>query len=360
MVRALSCAMVAAGSVSLLCAPALADKSNDEITKPMFCNPIAEGADPWVVRHNDAYYWCLSMSNRGIEVWKSDTLTDLGTRYVVWRSPDEGPHSREIWAPELHRLNGKWYVYVAASNGNNANHRTIVLESSADEPIEGFEYKAELYTGDDPALKHNNRWAIDATPLEHEGKLYAIWSGWEDERDIQYLYIAPLTNPWTVVGPRVRICDNADYWWERVSESANERGLHEAPEILKHKDRTFLIYSCSASWQPLYKLGLLELRNGGDPLNPQDWQKHSQPVFQRSKTTFGAAHCAFISSPESSTTSKTEHWLLYHAKADKADGWWRAIFAQPFTFDATGFPNLGRRMTGAPCGQHRLVNVPSR
>ena len=342
MVKFWPCAMIATVSFWLTSAPVLADKTSERIAEPMFCNPIAEGEDPWVIRHDGAYYWCQTMGTRGVEVWKSETLCDLGVRHVAWNAPDDGPYAHEVWAPELHRIRGKWYIYVAVSDGNNANHRMIVLESSAAEPLEGFELKAELYTGDNPDLKSNPRWAIDATPFEHDGKLYVIWSGWEDERDIQYLYIAPLANPWTVSGPRVRICNNADYLWERVSENANERGLNEAPEILKHDGRTFLIYSCSASWQPLYKLGLLELRAGGDPLNSQDWQKHAQPVFQRSQTTFGAAHCSFISSPDTpASNDNNEHWLLYHAKADTEDGWRRAIFAQPFTFDAAGFPQFG-------------------
>src|SRR5687768_12320905 len=93
--------------------------ANPEALTPSetFTNPIAPGADPWVVWHAGFYYWCASENDLGVAVYRSERLTDRGEKIVVWQAPARGPHSREIWAPELHRLDGKWYIYVAASNG---------------------------------------------------------------------------------------------------------------------------------------------------------------------------------------------------------------------------------------------------
>jgi GH43 family beta-xylosidase len=68
------------------------------------------------------------------------------------------------------------------------------------------------------------------------------------------------------------MCANDDYIWERVGEKPENRGLHEAPQVLQRGGRTFVVYSCSSSWQITYKLALLELRPGGDPLNPANWK----------------------------------------------------------------------------------------
>jgi GH43 family beta-xylosidase len=305
----------------------------DAPSVPTFQNPIAPGADPWVVRHDGWYYWCLSEDMKGIAIHRSRTLTALGEKVSAWRAPRVGPHCAEIWAPELHRLDGRWFVYVAASDGRNAMHRMIVLEVEGDHPTGEIAYKAELYTGDDVATGASNRWAIDATPLEHNGRRYLLWSGWEDERDEQWLYVATLENPWTVASDRVRLCANNDFTWERVAESPRERGLNEAPQVLQRDGRVFVIYSASGSWEVTYKLGMLELRAGGDPLRPQDWIKHAKPVMQATSRTWGVGHCSFTQSPDG-----TEDWIAFHAKRETKPNWDRVIHVQRFGWDAQGRP----------------------
>lgn len=300
-----------------------------------FKNPIARGADPWVIRHGDSYYWCLSENDQGVAVYRSSTLTSLGEKFVVWKAPSTGPHCAEVWAPELHRLDGRWYIYVAASDGHNATHRMIVLEAAGDDPTGEFHFKSEMYTGDDFAGRQNNRWAIDGTILEHRGTRYFLWSGWRDERDEQWLYIAPMSNPWTLAAARVQICENDDYAWEHVGESRRERGLNEGPQILQRDGRTFLVYSCSGSWEPTYKLGLLELV-GADPMNPRAWRKQASPVFVRTDKTWGVGHCSFTTS-----TDGAEDWIVYHAKISRTHGWQREIRAQKFEWDGTGLPLFG-------------------
>lgn len=301
-----------------------------------FANPIAPGADPWVIWHEGFYYWCASENDLGVAVYRSARLTERGEKNVVWRAPQSGPHCAEIWAPELHRLDDRWYIYVAASNGKNETHRMIVLEAVGDEPTGEFRFKSELYTGDDPAMRTANRWAIDGTVLEHEGERYLIWSGWADARDEQWLYIAPLANPWTLAAPRVRLCANDDFLWERVDETAASRGLHEGPQVLVHDGRVFVVYSASASWETTYKLGMLELASDGDPLDPSAWRKHAAPVLQATACTWGVGHCCFTRSPDG-----REDWIAFHAKLETTPGWKRAIHIQRFEWDADGVPVFG-------------------
>ena len=301
-----------------------------------FANPIGTGADPWVIQHNGKYYWTLTDTPRGVAIWCSDNPATPGTRKVVWRAAKKGPRSREIWAPELHHLDGRWYIYVAASNGDNATHRMIVLQSATDDPLSDYTFKAVLYTGDNLSAKRLNRWAVDGTVFTHDGKRYLVWSGWEDERDRQFLYIAPMSNPWTTSGNRVRLCANNDYPWECIAESQPCRGLNEAPQILERNGRVFIIYSASGSWQSTYKMGLLEL-TGPDPLAPGAWRKHPAPIFAPTQTTCGIGHASFTKSPDGK-----QDWIIYHAKQERKDGWSRLIFAQPFTWTKDGFPDFGK------------------
>lgn len=323
---------------------AVADSVSSEYIVPsveaaraaVFQNPIAPGADPWVVWHDGFYYWCSSENDLGVAVYRSERLTGRGEKVVVWRAPVRGPHSREVWAPELHRLDGRWYIYVAASNGKNETHRTIVLEAVGDLPTSEFRFKAELYTGDDVATGKNNRWAIDGTILELAGERYLLWSGWQDHRDEQWLYIAKLTNPWTVGSNRVRICANNDFLWERVDETGATRGLNEAPQVLRRNGRVFVVYSASASWAPSYKLGMLELKLGGNPIHPSAWRKRPEPVFRGTEETFGVGHNCFVRSPDG-----REDWIVFHAKLERRHNWNRAIHVQRFQWDASGAPVFG-------------------
>lgn len=302
-----------------------------------FANPVAPGADPWVVYHEGWYYWCLSVEMRGVAIHRSPTLTAVGEVVSLWFPPTTGPHRAEIWAPELHRLDGCWYVYVAASDGDNATHRMIVLEVEGAHPTGEMRFKAELYTGDDLLGRTHNRWAIDGTILTQGGRRYLLWSGWADERDEQWLYIAEMLNPWTVSSNRVRLCANDDFVWERVGESPSGRGLNEGPQVLQRHGRVFVVFSASGSWETSYKLGMLELRPGGDPLTACDWIKSPEPVFAATESTWGVGHCSFTQSPDG-----TEDWMAFHAKVERTHNWNRVIHVQPFSWDVTGRPLFGR------------------
>ena len=51
-----------------------------------------------------------------------------------------------IWAPEIHFINNKWYIYFAADNGDNKNHRMNVLESNSQDALGTYKYMGTLDT----------------------------------------------------------------------------------------------------------------------------------------------------------------------------------------------------------------------
>jgi len=316
-----------------------------------FINPVYEGADPFVYKHTDGrYYFCQSEGDKGISVWKSDKLTDKGIKRVVWRSPPTGWNTSNVWAPEIHYLEKKWYIYYAADDGDNTNHRAGVLESVSEDAQGDYRDRGMLYTGDQIQTGRDNRWAIDATALQMGGKLYLVWSGWSgSDDDIQALYIAEMANPWTVKTNRVKIADNDTYSWERVSEDLRQRGLNEAPQVLYHGDRVYLIYSCSGSWEPTYKLGQLSIQRTEDPMNPANWVKKDQPVFEGTETVFGVGHASFTLSPDGS-----ENWIVYHSKVSALPGWQRNVRLQPFVFRPDGSPDFGK-----PIPSGKVLKKPS-
>lgn len=290
-------------------------------TEDTFQNPILKppSADPWIIQHENRYYSCES-TGRSIRIRKTKDFTRLqeAEPQMVWHAPDKGPYSENVWAPELYFLEGKWYIYFAADDGQNANHRMFVLQSKTDCPAGPYEMKAKLQT---------KGWAIDGTIWQRENKNYFIWSGWPVDYDLQQnLYIAPMKNPWTLESPRHLIAE-PDQPYERQTHN-----ICEGPVILKTEDRTFLFYSGSASWTKDYCLAYMEL-TGDDPLDRDSWTKKG--VFMKADPpVYGPGHNCFTTSPDGK-----EIWMLFHAKKYPEPGWNdRQIHAQKITFDCQGTP----------------------
>src|SRR5687768_7665962 len=103
----------------------------------MLLNPLIStpSADPWMTYHNGFFYYCESRNNTTIHVRKSRHLFDIGKDdgKIVWTPPRRGMNSKNVWAPELHLINGRWFIYYAADNGKNENHRMWVLEAETDD-----------------------------------------------------------------------------------------------------------------------------------------------------------------------------------------------------------------------------------
>ena len=257
-----------------------------------------------MVRHGDEYFTCCTGARGRLEVWRSASLLERGTCAVVWTPPRCGWNRAEVWAPEIHFLQGHWYLYYAASNGRNENHRMGVLRSVTDDPQGEFQNLGQMYTGDDIAGRTDNRWAIDGTPLELNGNLYFAWSGWEDRRDIQHLYIARMSDPATICSNRVRMAPNNCHAWEHVGETRCQRGLHEGPAFLHRHGRVFCVYSCSGSvGAHLQARPAQHGRARADPLDPASWTKHPSPDHAVDRRTSTAS--ATARSRPASTAART-------------------------------------------------------
>lgn len=309
--------------------------SGDSATKT-FVNPIAEGADPWVIKKDGLYYFCGSTGSE-IYVSKSEKLTKPGPKHIVWRAPSSGWNQSNIWAPELHFLNEKWYIYYAAGESGPPfiYQRAGVLESVTEDPIGKYMDKGRLYTGDSIQEPGSGKWAIDLNVFKLNSQLYAVWSGWEQnvstDKTPQHLYIAKMSNPWTISSNRVKISSPVESW-----ETGGPLDLNEGPTFLKHKDKAFIIYSSRESWLPAYRLGQLTLSDTlMNPLEVGNWKKNG-PVFSGTKEVYGVGHASFTTSPDD-----TEYWILYHSKKSPDPGWNRDIRLQKFTWNEDNMPDFG-------------------
>lgn len=306
-----------------------------------FTNPLLpSGADPWVIERGGNFYYTHT-TGRNIVLYKTKSLADLKTaqRKVVWEPPKNTLYSKDIWAPELHRINQKWYFYFAADDGKNENHRMYVLENSHENPMKGqWIFKGKVQEVSD-------KWAIDGSVFRYDDQWYMVWSGWEGDTNRQQdIYIAKLKNPWTIEGERVRISSPV-YEWERHGDLADANNpphvaVNEGPQFLRNKQHLFLVYSASGCWTDHYGLGLLTYKGSGSLLDSSSWQKSTQPVFTTSveNKVFAPGHNSFFQSPDGK-----ENWILYHANSEPGQGCGRhrAPRAQKFTWNEDSTPNFG-------------------
>lgn len=336
-----------------LCCLACQNKKKEPATetlsdKTTYSNPLlATGAEPWAILYEGKYYYTQGSENK-IVLWETNDLTDLShaVQKDVWL-PQEPGNSYHLWAPELHRIDNKWYVYFTADDGNMDNHQLYVIENEADNPLEGkFVMKGCIATD-----KHNN-WAIHASTFEHNGQRYLIWCGWQKQRidhETQCIYIATMQNPWTLSSERVLI-SKPEYEWECQwvnpdgSKTAYPIHVNEAPQYFqsKNKDKVCIFYSASGSWTPYYCTGLLTADAHANLLDPASWKKSPVPIFQQDPANkiYGPGGISFVPSPDGK-----EWYMLYHARRIPNDAPGAAESRSPrmqkIDWDKDGMPVLG-------------------
>ena len=319
-----------------------------------FTNPLLQsGADPWSIYKDGHYYYTHTLGNR-LVIWKTKNISKLpqAKSRLVFDPPDSTAYSKQLWAPEIHYINNAWYMYFAADDGRNENHRLYVMENKSKDPMKGeWVFKGKL---NDPS----DKWAIDGSVFEHDGVLYMVWSGWEgDTNGQQDIYISKMKDPFTLEGKRVRISSPV-LDWERHGtlndpDNPPHVAVNEGPQFLKNGNQLFIIYSASGCWTEQYSLGMLAAVNGTNLLDSASWKKHPEPVFQRSveNGVFAPGHNSFFTSPDGK-----ENWILYHANSKEGQGCGRhrSPRAQKFTWNADGTPNFG-----VPVKTGDRIKIPS-
>jgi len=302
---------------------------------------LQDGADPYIYKHSDGYYYYTMTTGGNVSLWRSTSITGIGAvdQKVIWTPTPGTGYSGNVWAPEIHYLDGKWYAYFAADDGNNANHRMYVIENASPDPFAGtWTFKGKIAAPTD-------RWAIDGTVLSVGGSRYFIWSGWETfDNSRQVLYIAAMSNPWTISSERVMI-SSPNYGWETNTSPQ----VNEGPEIIIRNGTINLVYSASGSWTDGYCLGLLTASTSANLLSPSSWVKRSSPVFQSGNGVFGPGHASFTRSKDGS-----EDWIIYHSARWSGGGWARQVRAQRFSWNGDDTPYFG-----SPANPNVSLTLPS-
>lgn len=270
---------------------------------------IEQRADPYVYRHTDGtYYFTASVPAYDcIALRRAETLEQLQTAQetIVWTKHESGEMSKHVWAPELHYLFGKWYIYFAAGEKDDIwKIRPFVLECAGEDPMtDSWVEKGKMERSDDDIYSFE-AFSLDGTVFENKGNYYYVWAEKVSVGiQISNLYIARMESATKLATAQV-LLTTPDYDWERVDIWVNE-----GPAVIKHDDRIFLTYSASATGE-CYCMGMLSIDENEDMLDPRAWKKEKKPVLcsDREKGFYGPGHNSFTKLPDGRDI------CVYHAR----------------------------------------------
>ena len=333
---------VAAAAVAALLAslalPVPAQAATPASPAVVYGNPLVnQRADAQIYKHTDGYYYFTATVPEydRIILRRATTIQGLSTapETVIWTKHATGDMGSHIWAPEIHFINGKWYVYFAAGRADDVwKIRMYVLESSSANPLSGgWTEKGQIATPMDS-------FALDATTFTVNGTRYLSWAQKDPAiATNSNVYIARLSNPWTLAGTPVRLTVPT-YAWETAGYKVNE-----GPAFIQHGGKVFLSYSASAT-DSNYCLGLLSASASADLLDPAAWTKSATPVFTTNAATgqYGPGHNSFTTSEDGRSDIVVYHDRNYKdITGDPLDDPNRRTRVQKLYWNADGTPNFG-------------------
>lgn len=272
---------------------------------------ILQRADPFICRQdNGKYYFTASVPAYDRIVLRcADTLAGIADaeEVTVWKKHESGIMSEHIWAPELHRIDGKWYIYFAGGERDDIwKIRPYVLECADADPMTGtWKELGMMQCSDDDEFSFR-AFSLDATVFESNGKRYYVWAEKVGVgRQISNLYIAEMDKPDKLKTVQV-LLTTPDYDWERVGFWVNE-----GPAVIKRNGKIFLTYSASETGAP-YCMGMLTADEGSDLLDPLSWKKERYPVLKSDPSIeiYGPGHNSFTVDEEGNDI------LVYHARKE--------------------------------------------
>lgn len=272
---------------------------------------IMQRADPYVYLSEDGWYYFTASipAYDAIVLRRARTLKELATapEKTLWQKHESGPMSKHIWAPEIHYLFGRWYIYYAGGEMEDIwKIRPYVLECTGDDPWEDeWIEKGKMKRALDDEFSFE-AFSLDAHVFENKGEWYYVWAEKVGVgKQISNLYIAKMENGYTLKTVQV-LLTTPDYDWERHGFWVNE-----GPGTIKKDGKIFLTYSASDTGIN-YCVGMLVADEDSDLLDPKSWDKSRMPVLTTSYEhgIYGPGHNSFTKDEEGNDI------IVYHARTE--------------------------------------------
>ena len=283
----------------------------------MYPNPfIVQRADPFITKGNDGFYYftasypafySVDEGYDRIILRRSKTVGGLSSaeEHTIWKAHEKGVMSKHIWAPEIHFIGGRWYVFFAAGEKENIwNIRPFVLRCKGSDPIsDPWEEmgKMQASEGDNSSF---SSFSLDMTYFEHNGKHYVIWAEIVGNSS---LFMAEIdsSEPWKLVSKPI-LLSKPEYDWEKVVHKVNE-----GASVLKTDEKIYVFFSASGTGAE-YCMGVLRAESNSDLMNSASWKKSKLPVLETKDLPgeAGPGHNSFVTDEEGKLL------LVYHSRPE--------------------------------------------
>jgi GH43 family beta-xylosidase len=227
---------------------------------------MSSGADPWIAYQN-GYYYLTYTSGSNVRLRQGRKLTGpAGVAEAKAKTvfTPAAPYNKNVWAPELHFIQGRTYLYFAADDGDNANPRMYVAQGHANGTPTSFTSKERSLTPPRiggrlmaPCSKPTTARFTSSGPLAGRG-------GWTPK---------PLHRADEQPVDHQRSARPAFHAHRTVGKLDSGRPCHPQAHGM-----VFLVYAANKSWTDNECIGLL-VNTDGNYLNPASWTKQPQPIF---------------------------------------------------------------------------------
>lgn len=240
-----------------------------------------------------------------------------------------------LWAPEFHEIDGKLYVFHAATSGEFFCEESRVRQlREGGDPMCGEDWSEPVMVvkkDGTPLCEEGKVISLDMTVFSYEGKVYAMWSQRQFLPVDQgaWLYLAQIDEkePWKLLSDPVCIA-KPEYGWEN-----NHTYVVEGPFALESNGQLMITYAAAAV-DSTYTVGLLKPVMGSDILDPDNWRKNNYPLMSSNSVDgqYGPGHNSYV------TDENGLVWNFYHMR-DGLNGP-RSSAARRTHFDVDGEPML--------------------
>ena len=245
-------------------------------------------ADPFILLYENTYYAYGTHSERGIEVYTSTDLKNWKSHNRLALDRNDSWGTRYFWAPEVHLIENKFYMYYSADE-----HICVAV---SDTPLGPF-----TACTNGPIIKDEK--TVDPSLfIDSNGEAYLFFVRLDHSPGI---WMAEMTeNRLNIKRETLRQCLSVTDDWEKVWPN-----VLNGPFVFCHNNCYYMLYYANSHDSQNCGIGYATASNIWGP-----WIKSSiNPILQKPDILVGTGHCSLF------TDKAGETRIAFHSHYDQAN-----------------------------------------